>query len=723
MIQSSTYKDNDQNSIGNGHQNNNNRHRNRNRRERNGSIDEDYEPSTSYFRSFCRSCFTFQHFCYVVQFINCGLVCGLIYLALIEYPKIEALEAQVEEDKKEIADLDEEVREKQEGQIQILHKAVEQEQQFNFLTLAGTFTLLTCLISMFHMTTHVHRFTQPKIQRKIIAILWMSPIYSVTSFLSLIFPSVEGWMAIIKDFYESYCIYVFLSFLIAVLGEGSRDKAVEVLAKHAGHLDRPTRCLTCFYDPPPDTSDLAKAYVQCFCFVNDTKPRCISCVWKSNSYLFSFALCSVLFYLLLRNAVMTQCQIYCLQFTLVRPLTTIFSVFVLRRGKHHLEEDEDYNEDDEFNDDTYDFNNDDNTIETDGDIDSNNENNNQKNTTDVKADESSPTDASMGEEPITDSSSPQFGNATSTSNPTSDGNDDNGGTRMLQDAQNKRLRRKRTQTRQDRWLQQEQAGEEEEDTTEMSTNPSIESSINDNDGNIPPMGFPSIAPVSEGDGYQFPTFLTPTIPIEGMPIGSSPFAPSFASSNTNGFVPTFDPISGVIPGPENDAASSFDYNSTGLNGIFDTNSTSNFTMAPSLPDVVNDTGFDSSELVDQTKAYFKSPGFALAMIVNVSIFFAFTGLLKLYHAVREDLLWCRPFPKFLTIKAVVFLTFWQGLAILLWLILTAEPGEKEEAFLQAHKYQNLLICVEMLLVAISQWVSMHRGYAIDCLLKLYSSAI
>ena len=93
------------------------------------------------------------------------------------------------------------------------------------------------------------------------------------------------------------------------------------------------------------------------------------------------------------------------------------------------------------------------------------------------------------------------------------------------------------------------------------------------------------------------------------------------------------------------------------------------------------------------------------MIVNVSIFFAFTGLLKLYHAVRDELLWCRPWPKFLTIKAVVFVTFWQGLAILLWLLLTASPDEQEEAAMTARKYQNLIICLEMLLVAISQWVS------------------
>jgi Organic solute transporter Ostalpha len=66
---------------------------------------------------------------------------------------------------------------------------------------------------------------------------------------------------------------------------------------------------------------------------------------------------------------------------------------------------------------------------------------------------------------------------------------------------------------------------------------------------------------------------------------------------------------------------------------------------------------------DTAKAYFKSPPFFLAMITNVSVFLAFTGLLKFYHAVRDDLKWCQPFSKFMTIKGIVFLTFWQGLLI------------------------------------------------------------
>lgn len=40
-----------------------------------------------------------------------------------------------------------------------------------------------------------------------IAILWMSPIYAVTSWFSLVFHAAEGYLAILKDGYEAYIIY------------------------------------------------------------------------------------------------------------------------------------------------------------------------------------------------------------------------------------------------------------------------------------------------------------------------------------------------------------------------------------------------------------------------------------------------------------------------------------------------------------------------------------
>ena len=81
------------------------------------------------------------------------------------------------------------------------------ENSFMVYQLAGTFTLLSCLISMWHMTAHLRKMNQPFIQRKILAILWMSPIYAITSWFSLVFHSAEGYLAIIKDGYEAYVIY------------------------------------------------------------------------------------------------------------------------------------------------------------------------------------------------------------------------------------------------------------------------------------------------------------------------------------------------------------------------------------------------------------------------------------------------------------------------------------------------------------------------------------
>ena len=125
-------------------------------------------------------------------------------------------------------------------------------------------------------------------QRKVLAILWMSPIYSITSWLSLVFVSSEGYLAIIKDFYEAYCIYTFLSFIIAVLGRGDREAVVTRLARHAEHLSPPIRlCGWCY--PNPYENDRAMAH-----------------------------------------AVLLQCQIFAMQFVFLRPFISILKFTFLK---------------------------------------------------------------------------------------------------------------------------------------------------------------------------------------------------------------------------------------------------------------------------------------------------------------------------------------------------------------------------------------------------------
>lgn len=110
------------------------------------------------------------------------------------------------------------------------------------------------------MTTHLRKMNQPAVQRKILAILWMSPVYSITSFLSLVLPSsAEGYLTILKDFFESYVIYTFLSFLIAVLGRGDRETVIRTLRRSAHHLDKPYKWLRWLFHPSPEESEEALA--------------------------------------------------------------------------------------------------------------------------------------------------------------------------------------------------------------------------------------------------------------------------------------------------------------------------------------------------------------------------------------------------------------------------------------------------------------------------------
>lgn len=165
--------------------------------------------------------------------------------------------------------------------------------------LAGTFTLLGCLISMWHMTNHIRNFHQPFVQRKILAILWMCPIYSITSWLSLVIPRMEGYLGIFKDMYEAYVIYQFLSFCIAVLGKGDRNTVVELLAKHADHLSPPIRC----------SFGCCKKHLGAGIQCEDEKKQ-------------------------LADDVLLQCQVCAMQFVFLRPLLTA-ALFILKKVQYY----------------------------------------------------------------------------------------------------------------------------------------------------------------------------------------------------------------------------------------------------------------------------------------------------------------------------------------------------------------------------------------------------
>lgn len=104
--------------------------------------------------------------------------------------------------------------------VEATDKQFARENDFVKYQLAGTFTLLGCLICLYHMTQHLRNFYKPDVQRRVMAVIWMVPMYDITSWLSLVFPSIEMVLGAIRDFYEAYAVYTFIALLIAVIEDG-----------------------------------------------------------------------------------------------------------------------------------------------------------------------------------------------------------------------------------------------------------------------------------------------------------------------------------------------------------------------------------------------------------------------------------------------------------------------------------------------------------------------
>ncbi|XP_058425409.1 transmembrane protein 184A isoform X2 [Diceros bicornis minor] len=97
----------------------------------------------------------------------------------------------------------------------------------------------------------------------------------------------------------------------------------------------------------------------------------------------------------------------------------------------------------------------------------------------------------------------------------------------------------------------------------------------------------------------------------------------------------------------------------------------------------------------------------VTLIYNVSVSLALYALFLFYFATRELLQPFEPVLKFFTIKAVIFLSFWQGMLLAILERCGVIPevqvidGSKVGAGTLAAGYQNFIICIEMLFASIT----------------------
>lgn len=69
---------------------------------------------------------------------------------------------------------------------------------------------------------HTEYYTRPKLQRHVIRILWMVPIYALDAWFALRFKDARIYLDPIRECYEAYVIYNFFAYLLSYLEDEVR---------------------------------------------------------------------------------------------------------------------------------------------------------------------------------------------------------------------------------------------------------------------------------------------------------------------------------------------------------------------------------------------------------------------------------------------------------------------------------------------------------------------
>ncbi|XP_047526442.1 transmembrane protein 184C [Vanessa atalanta] len=107
----------------------------------------------------------------------------------------------------------------------------------------GGFVLLAVPISIWQITQHIVHYTKPSLQKHIIRILWMVPIYALNAWIGLEFPEQSIYMDSLRECYEAYVIYNFMKYLLNYLNADNDLEAVLETKPQVYHIF-PLCCMT-----------------------------------------------------------------------------------------------------------------------------------------------------------------------------------------------------------------------------------------------------------------------------------------------------------------------------------------------------------------------------------------------------------------------------------------------------------------------------------------------
>lgn len=98
-----------------------------------------------------------------------------------------------------------------------LYRHGKEKDYIGWFSSAG-FVLLTIPISLRLIVQHLTHWNSPNIQKYVVRIIWMIPIYSIESWLALRFKYMAIYLETLRECYEAYVILCFMYYLIALLG-------------------------------------------------------------------------------------------------------------------------------------------------------------------------------------------------------------------------------------------------------------------------------------------------------------------------------------------------------------------------------------------------------------------------------------------------------------------------------------------------------------------------
>ena len=107
---------------------------------------------------------------------------------------------------------------------------------------AGLFVLLALPVSLYEVALQLEHYTRPRLQLRVVRILFMVPVYALDSWLALRFRRLRLPLDAVRECYEAFVIYNFFMYLLAYLQDEYGDLDAYFGAKddvpHLGALAR-----------------------------------------------------------------------------------------------------------------------------------------------------------------------------------------------------------------------------------------------------------------------------------------------------------------------------------------------------------------------------------------------------------------------------------------------------------------------------------------------------